>query len=329
MRVRGATTRDNEASLASMRGAGFVVRDLPEDPSDPEREVQSCVQGDRVAHRAARAGRRASRPSAMSRVRLVATDLDGTLVHSDGSITPRTRDALLAAEAAGISVVFVTGRPLRWAEEVFDHVGGHGLAIVSNGALVWDVAGNDVRTTRTIDPVVGLEVCALIRAAVPGTHFAVRAARRHRSRARLPRAQRDPRRRAARGGRGDLRRPGAEAARAARGVPAQVFWDRAEAVVGDRVVVTWSSASAMLEMSAAGVTKATTLALLCAERGISPDEVLALGDMPNDIALLEWAGTSYAMGNAHHTVQAVADHVAPTNDEDGVARVIEGLLSRG
>ena len=70
----------------------------------------------------------------MNRPRLVATDLDGTLVHSDGSITPRTRDALLAAEAAGLAVVFVTGRPLRWAAEVFEHVGGHGLAIISNGA---------------------------------------------------------------------------------------------------------------------------------------------------------------------------------------------------
>jgi len=64
-------------------------------------------------------------------------------------------------------------------------------------------------------------------------------------------------------------------------------------------------------------------------RRIAPEEVLAIGDMPNDIALLEWAGTSYAMGNAHPTVQAVADHVAPSNDDDGVARVIEDLLAHG
>ena len=57
----------------------------------------------------------------MHPVRLIATDLDGTLLHTDGSVTPRTRDALAAAEAAGIDVVFVTGRPLRWAREVFGH----------------------------------------------------------------------------------------------------------------------------------------------------------------------------------------------------------------
>jgi len=265
----------------------------------------------------------------LPRVRLVATDLDGTLVHSDGSITPRTRDALLAAEAAGIAVVFVTGRPLRWAEEVFDHVGGHGLAIVSNGALVWDVAGDAVRMTRTIDPVVGIEVCRLIREAVPGSHFAVE---------QLPGIALEPGFLERNAIPDDARRgsveeifdgPALKLLARHEEISPQEFWDRAEAVVGDRVVITWSSGSAMLEMSAAGVTKATTLALLCAERRIAPAEVLAIGDMPNDIALLEWAGTSYAMGNAHPTVQAVADHVAPSNDDDGVARVIEELLAHG
>ncbi len=262
-------------------------------------------------------------------VRLVATDLDGTLVHSDGSITPRTRDALLAAEASGIAVVFVTGRPLRWTEEVFEHVGGHGLAIVSNGALVWDVAGDSVRMTRTIDPEVGLEVCRLVREAMPGTHFAVE---RLSGIALEPGfLERHPIPDGARRGTVEEIFDGAALKLLARHeeMAAQEFWDRAEEVAGELVVITWSSGSTMLEMSAAGVTKATTLALLCAERGIAPEEVLAIGDMPNDIALLEWAGTSYAMGNAHPTVQAVADHVAPTNDEDGVARVIEGLLSRG
>ena len=184
----------------------------------------------------------------MTRVRLVATDLDGTLVHSDGSITRRTRDALLAAEAAGIAVVFVTGRPLRWAEEVFDHVGGHGLAIVSNGALVWDVAGDAVRMTRTIDPVVGLEVCRLIREAVPGSHFAVE---------RLPGIALEPGFLERNAIPDDARRgsveeifdgPALKLLARHEEISPQEFWDRAEAVVGDRVVITWSSGSAMLEM---------------------------------------------------------------------------------
>ena len=67
----------------------------------------------------------------------------------------------------------------------------------------------------------------------------------------------------------------------------------------------------MLEISAAGVTKATTLAVLCEDLGVEAEEVIAFGDMPNDIAMLTWAGTSYAMADAHPTVIEAATHLAP------------------
>ena len=108
----------------------------------------------------------------MHPVRLIATDLDGTLLHSDGTVTPRTRAALTAAEESGIDVVFVTGRPLRWAEDVFEHVGRHGFAIVSNGALVWDVTHAAPALERAIAPEVLHEAGALLKEAVPGTWFA-------------------------------------------------------------------------------------------------------------------------------------------------------------
>ncbi len=79
-------------------------------------------------------------------------------------------------------------------------------------------------------------------------------------------------------------------------------------------------------MSAPGVSKASTLELVCRDRGIAASEVVAFGDMPNDLAMLEWAGTSYAMANAHPLVRDLADHVAPSNQEDGVAVVLEGLF---
>ena len=89
------------------------------------------------------------------------------------------------------------------------------------------------------------------------------------------------------------------------------FWRQVAAVVGDQVVTTWSSSFALVEISAAGVTKASTLATLAAEMGVGPDDVVAFGDMPNDLPMLEWAGTSYAMANAHPTVRDLADHLAP------------------
>lgn len=260
------------------------------------------------------------------RPRLVATDLDGTLVRSDGTVSAYTRDVLAAVEAAGAVVVFVTGRPLRWAEEVFEYVGEHGLAVVANGALVWDVRRHDIHLLRPIDPALGLEASELLRAALPGTTFGVETVDgialepAFRERHPLPDGVR--------------RAPVAELfgspvvkllARHEELGP-QEFWDLAEEAIGGRLVITWSSESALLEMSAPGVTKASALALLCADLGVEAAEVIAFGDMPNDLPMLAWAGTSYAMADAYPTVVEAADHVAPGHDEDGVARVLAGVF---
>lgn len=262
----------------------------------------------------------------MQPVRLIATDLDGTLVHSDGTITRRTAAALVAAEQAGIQVVFVTGRPLRWAADVFDHVGGHGLAIISNGALLWDVAGQAPVAERAIDVALLREVADRLRGAVPGTHFAVETlagiALESGFVERYPMPPGTPR--------GTFEQIADRAAykllaRHEELAP-QDFWDQARDVVGDLVEVTWSSPTTLLEISGYGVTKASTLEALCVQQGIAAAEVVAFGDMPNDLPLLAWAGTSYAMENAHPTVRAIADRIAPTNDADGVAQVIEEIL---
>ncbi len=215
---------------------------------------------------------------------------------------------------------------MRWAAEVFEHVGGHGLAIVSNGALVWDVARDDVDLTREVSPADGLAACALIREAVPGTAFAVETLRGialepgFREGLALP----------AGSPRGTLTDifdgPALKLLARHESLPPADFWALAEAAVGDRLVITWSSTGALLEMSAPGVTKASTLALLCERMGVARQDVIAFGDMPNDLPMLQWAGTAYAMTGGHPSVLAAADHVAPTNDEDGVARVLAGLF---
>ena len=106
--------------------------------------------------------------------RLVATDLDGTLVRTDGTVSPLAHDVIAALDERGIPVVFVTGRPLRWAEEVFEYVGAHGLAVVSNGALVWDVVRDEIhQTVRGDRGASAWRSCRLIREAVPGSVFAI------------------------------------------------------------------------------------------------------------------------------------------------------------
>ena len=260
------------------------------------------------------------------RPRLVATDLDGTLVRSDGTVSARSREVLTALDDLGVPVVFVTGRPLRWAEEVFEHVGGHGLAIVSNGALVWDVARDAVDLTREVPPGDGLAACALIRDAVPGTSFAVETLRGIALEPGFQERLTPP----AGSPRGTLTdifdRPALKLLARHESLAPEEFWTLAEAAVGDRLVITWSSAGALLEMSAPGVTKASTLALLCERMGVARQDVIAFGDMPNDLPMLQWAGTAYAMAGGHPSVLAAADHVAPSHDEDGVAQVLAGLF---
>lgn len=262
----------------------------------------------------------------VSKPRLVATDLDGTLVRSDGTVSDYTSGVLARLDELGVPVVFVTGRPLRWAHDVFEYVGAHGLAVVSNGALVWDVAGSSVHLERPIMPALGLEICELVREAVPGSAFAVETLggigledgflERHP----VPDGSR----------RGSLAeifdRPALKVLARHEELAPQEFWDAAEAVVDGRLVITWSSATSLLEISAPDVTKASTLALLCADLGVGAADVIAFGDMPNDLPMLTWAGTSYAMADAHPTVTAAADHVAPGQDEDGVARVLAGVF---
>jgi len=258
--------------------------------------------------------------------KLVATDLDGTLVRSDGSVSAYTAEVLAAVEGLGVPVVFVTGRPLRWTEEVFEHVGSHGLAVVSNGALVWDVARHRPHLERPIDPELGLTICAVMRQALPGTVFAVETLAGIGLEPEF--LERHPVPDGAR--RGPIEelfdRPALKLLARHEELAPQEFWDAAEQAVQGRLVITWSSTTSLLEISAPGVTKASTLALLCADLGIDAADVIAFGDMPNDLPMLGWAGTSYAMADAHPTVTAAAGHVAPGHDDDGVARVLAGVF---
>ncbi len=269
----------------------------------------------------------APRPAPGADIRLVATDLDGTLLHTDGTVTERTRSALTAVEALGVTVVFVTGRPMRWMRDLWEHVGDHGLAICSNGGIVYDVRARAVRTARPIPVDVGLQVTSLLREAVPGTSFALEQATGFsREPVFVPRHEVPGHVRV-----GTLPEIFDEAtvkilARHEEMDP-EHFWAVTEQVVGHLVTTTWSSLGALVEISAAGVTKASTLAMLCEELGVAARQVLAFGDMPNDLPMLRWAGTSYAMANAHPSVVALAGRTAPSNEQDGVAAVLAELFA--
>ncbi len=259
--------------------------------------------------------------------RLVATDLDGTLVGKDGSVSEYTRKVLGQLEERGIPVIFVTGRPLRWTRDVFPHVGGHGLAIVSNGALVWDVAADVARMERAMSGEVAREIVQRIRSIEPQTVFGVERVDsfgleegyvRNRLDIEAQVASLDEL----------LAEPTLKLLINGGDIDREAFWHDCERVVGDLAEITWSGIfrTALVEASAKNVTKASTLALVCEELGIAASEVIAFGDMPNDIPMLSWAGASYAMKDAHPSVVDCSGHIAPAHDDDGVARVLARVL---
>jgi Cof subfamily protein (haloacid dehalogenase superfamily) len=283
------------------------------------------------------ATRQPETPAAAVPPRLIATDLDGTLLRDDKSVSPRTVAALAAAEEAGIEVFFVTGRPARWMDVVSDHVHGHGLAICGNGAAVVDLHGGPGAhrfvKVRELARDNALDAVRLLRDAAPGTVYAVEQTYGFHQEPDYPKLHMEIPDNLARAE--DLLAPDGPGA----GEPVlkilayhptldpDGFLTTARLAVGERANVTRSSPSALLELSGPGVSKASTLALCCAERGISHEEVVAFGDMPNDVEMLTWAGQSYAMGNAHPDVIAAASGRTVANNDDGVAVVIERMLA--
>ncbi|GAC1439463.1 MAG: Cof-type HAD-IIB family hydrolase [Mycobacteriales bacterium] len=256
--------------------------------------------------------------------RLVATDLDGTVVRSDGTISDRTRRALAAVEESGARLVLVTGRPPRWMPPIVEATGHRGVAVCANGALVYDLRTGAVVRHHLLSAEAVRAVVAALRRDAPGVAFAVE---RHDTgfahepsyRPRWDGA--DPK---AVGPLEQLYTDGVVKLLARHdGMNADELLAAARASVGGLASLTHSSTDGLLEISAAGVSKASGLASLADEHSIAASEVIAFGDMPNDLPMLAWAGHGIAVANAHPAVLAAADEVTSSNDDDGVAEVLD------
>lgn len=267
-------------------------------------------------------------------VRVVASDLDGTIVRPDGGISARTLAALRACLDRGIDVLFVTGRPPRWMVPIAEATGLRGTVVCGNGAVVYDLGAARIVRSRTFEVATVRRVVHVLRDLLPGSHFALETAtgfRRepgfvvHHDDADAPPPPE-----------GDLDellvdRPAVfkVLCRAERGRADAMLALARTALVGVAEPVHSSSTFPLLEISAPGVSKASALAEFVRERGLTAADVVAFGDMPNDVAMLRWAGRGYAMADGHPEALAAADGIAPPCAEDGVARVLEVLLDGG
>jgi Cof subfamily protein (haloacid dehalogenase superfamily) len=263
----------------------------------------------------------------MDRTRLVASDLDGTLLRPDETVSDRTRAALAAARDAGITVVLVSGRPPRSLGPIAERIGVGGVAICANGAVVWDLDRGTMLDYTPMAAELAARLVHALREAIPGALFAVELEQRFGREAGWTE--------------GPVAAPAdaleADALELITGpvtkllvrhptLPFAEVAERARETVGDDAVVTWAGLR-VVEISAAGVTKAYALERLCRRLGIAADEVVAVGDMPNDLPMLAWAGTSVAVANAAPEVLEAADEVTAANVEDGVALLLERVLA--
>ncbi|MFI2708596.1 HAD family hydrolase [Micromonospora sp. NPDC018662] len=262
--------------------------------------------------------------------RLVATDIDGTLLRDDRTLSPRTAGVLARIAAAGTPVVLVTGRPIRWLDLVYEQLAAPLPAICANGAVVYDPATDEVLRADPLAPELLAEVARRLRAEVPGVSFAVEIvdSRQMRHEAHYPlrwdadedaiRAVESPEEL--------LAAPAVKLLVRAGEQDPDVFVRVVAGALEGLAEATHSSYSGLIEVSAAGVTKAAGLAWYAARLGVDERDVLAFGDMPNDVPMLTWAGRAVAVANAHPAVREIADEVTGANTDDGVAAYLEKVF---
>ncbi len=274
-------------------------------------------------------------------VDLVATDLDGTLLRSDGSVSAFTVETFARARAASFPIVFVTGRPPRWLPVVTEVTGHSGVAICANGAVLLDLTSRKIITAHPIAPVALEEVVATLRAEVPGIGFAAEwvddvaddgPPRDTEFAHELGFVPRYPVPAVRRGDDIGEIAAGHQVVKLLARVTgsahdADSFLDHALAHVAHLVTVTHSNADdVLLEMSAIGVSKGSTLAAHAATLGLASWSVAAVGDMPNDLPMITWAGVGLGVEGAHPRVIEAADAVLPGPAADGVARFVAAVL---
>ncbi|MFD6770841.1 HAD family hydrolase [Micromonospora chalcea] len=258
--------------------------------------------------------------------RLVATDLDGTIVGADRRTSGRTRRALAAVLAADAAVVLASGRTPRKMRGLAALTGVDGVAIGANGAVLYDLRTDRIIDLRLMDPPTLREVAARLAATLPAVAFGVEYGEAFGHEPHYRHARSRPDRSCRVASYAQLTdRPAVKLVAQLPGPGADRQVAQARAAVGDLASVAHSSATA-LEVAPAGVTKASALAELCARWTIDARDVVAFGDMPNDIPMLAWAGLGVAVGNADPAVRAVADRVTGSVAEDGVATILEELF---
>jgi hydroxymethylpyrimidine pyrophosphatase-like HAD family hydrolase len=256
--------------------------------------------------------------------------VDGTLLDPDARVTDRTARAVKSVVASGTPFVLVSGRPPRWIAPVSTPTGLDGYAVCANGAVLYDIGADRVLLAHDLEPMLLNGITHALTSVLPGIRLAAERAgasalglspflAEHGYRnpwgdedgyAEVPRAE-------------VLGQPAIKLLVRHAGLTSTEMAEAAAGVLDHEVDVTFSTDRGLIEISAAGVTKAFGLAEVCRRLEVDAADVLAFGDMPNDVAMLRWAGHGVAMANGHAAAIDAADEITGPNSEDGVAQVLE------
>lgn len=260
---------------------------------------------------------------------LIVSDLDGTFLSPDGTVSEPNRAAVEAAQSVGIPVLFATGRPVRWLEVIRDLPGSHPTVIASNGAVLYDLGSDRMVDRVCLEPAVTLRAVRAIRTALPETGFAFESGTRFGY---------DPAYLTVRPDDGtdpDIVRGLTEELAGRDDCVKMLVQDQTRgadellaavtALLGDALTVTHSAAGGhgLVEISGPGVSKASMLARCCRRLGVDPARVAAFGDMPNDVDMLTLAGMPHVVANAHPLLLDGRYPVVPGHQESGVGQTIQ------
>ncbi|MDK8496602.1 HAD family hydrolase [Corynebacterium marquesiae] len=264
--------------------------------------------------------------------RLIASDIDGTLLDRNHRVPRRNRDAVARAVQQGAYFALSTGRPFRWIAPVLEQLPVRPVCVTSNGAVLYDSAEDRVMSAHELSPAALAEVVDVAQTVLGTVGFGAERAggsladavedlfvvERHYSENAL------------------FEGFGVVSMGELVGQPAVKFLIRntdysapelydliSPHIDPELAHVTYSINEGMLEVAAPKVTKRRGVEWLADYAGVDQTEVIAFGDMPNDIEMLRWAGCGVAMENAHPEVKAAADAVTVANHQAGVAKVLE------
>ena len=269
------------------------------------------------------------KPVTGKRPKLIATDLDGTIVAHYGFISDRTKIAFAAAHAAGIHIYFITGRPIRWMKEIKENF-NFGLGVCGNGALLYDFINERVLEEWSFSVEAQLETVKRLRQVIPPVSFATEIGEHFlREKKYVPRW--------------DIGEDnvGVDLIEEVITAPALKMLARcsdgefssdemlalaSKALEGIATVTHSNSTDSLLEISAVGVSKGATLSRVAGRLGLTADDCVTFGDNPNDFSMLSWASRSWAMADGHPDLMKYAKFQTDPHQEDGVAKVIEQLL---